>query len=154
MLGCVTLADDWRRVMLRALAEEGPQPDHILEIGRIDGAMANLRKQHLWGAVSDEEFQAECQSLKRQCSALEPGPSSPETPELERAAQLLQDLPALWQHPGVTMEQRREIVREVFHEIRLRVGEVSAVQPRPQYTPLFGYSLWRRHRIVGGERSP
>ena len=38
---------------------------HGLEIGRINGAMANLRKQHLWGAVSDEEFQSEYQSLKQ-----------------------------------------------------------------------------------------
>ena len=154
VLGCVTLGDSWRQTVLRALAKEGPQPDHTLEIGRIDGALANLRKQHLWGAVSDEEFQAEYQSLKRQRSALGARPSSPETLDLERAAQLLRDLPALWQHPGVTPEQRRELVREVFEEIRLREGELSAVQPRPQYAPLFAYSLWRQHRVVGGERSP
>ncbi len=47
MLGCVILDDGWRHATLRALAKEGPQPDHSLEIGRIDGALANLRKQHL-----------------------------------------------------------------------------------------------------------
>ncbi len=125
-----------------------------METGRIDGALANLRKQHLWCAVSDEEFQAEYQSLKRQRSALEPRPSSPKTPDLERAAQLFQDLPALWQHPGVTPEQRRELVREVFSEIRLREGQLSAVEPRPQYAPLFAYSLWRQQQVVGGECSP
>ena len=154
VLGCLTLDEGWHQAILGALAREGPQPDHSLDIGRIDGALANLRKQHLWGAVSDEEFQAEFQSLKRQPSALEPRPSSPETPDLERAAQLLRDLPALWQHPGVTPEQRRELVREVFEEIRLREGEVSAVQPRPLYAPLFAYSLCRQQRVVGGERSP
>ncbi len=125
-----------------------------MEIGRIDGALANLRKQHLWSVVSDEEFQAEYQSLKRQRSDLEPRPSSPETLDLERAAQLLRDLPTLWQHPGVTPEQRRELVREVFHEIRVREGELSAVEPCPQYAPLFAYSLWRQHQVVGGECSP
>ena len=154
VLGCLTLDDGWRQTVLRALTKEGPQPDHSLEIGRIDGALANLRKQHLWGAVSDEEFQADYQSLKRQRSALEPGPSSPGTPDLERAVQLLRDLPALWQHPGVTPEQRRDLVREVFEEIRLRKGELSAVQPRPQYGPLFAYSLCRQHQVVGGKCSP
>ena len=154
MLGCVTLDDGWRQAVLRALANEGPQPDHGLEIGRIDGALANLRKQHLWGAVSDEEFQSEYQSLKRQRSALEPKPSSLKTPDLERAVQLLRDLPALWQHPGVTPEQRRDLVSEVFERIRLREGELSAVQPRPQYAPLFAYGLWRQHQVVGGECSP
>ncbi len=105
VLECVTLDEGWRQAVLGALANEGPQPDHSLEVGRIDGALANLRKQHLWGAVSDEEFQADYQSLKRQRSALEPRPSSPETPDLERAAQLLRDLPTLWQHPGVTLER-------------------------------------------------
>ena len=47
VLGCVTLDDGWRQAVLRALAKKGPQPDHSLEIGRIDGALANLRKQHL-----------------------------------------------------------------------------------------------------------
>ena len=154
VLGCVTLDDGWRQAVLRALANEGPQPDHSIEIGRIEGALSNLRKQHMWGAVSDEEFQAEYQSLKRQRTALEPRPSSPGTPDLERAAELLRDLPALWQHPGVTLEQRRDLVREVFEEIRLREGELSAVQPCPQYAPLFAYSLWRQHRVVGGECSP
>ena len=154
VLGCVTLDDGWRQAVLRALAKEGPQPDHSLEIGRVDGALANLRKQHMWGAVSDEEFQADFQSLKRQRSALEPKTRPPETPDLERAAQLLRDLPALWQHPGVTPEQRRDLVREVFEEIRLREGGLSAVQPFPQYAPLFAYSLWSQHQVVGGECSP
>ena len=154
VLGCVALDDGCRQAVLRALAKEGPLPDHSLEMGRIDGALANLRKQHLWGAVSDEEFQAEHPGLKRQRSALESRPSSPGTPDLERAVQLLRDLPALWQHPGVTPEQRRELVREVFEEIRLREGGLSAVQPRSQYAPLFAYSLSRQHQVVGGERSP
>ncbi len=154
VLGCVTLDDDWHQAVLGALAKEGPRPDHSLEIGRIEGALANLRKQHLWGAVSEEEFQAEFQNLKRQRSALELRPSSPTTPDLERAAQLLRDLPALWQHPGVTPEQRRDMVREVFQVIRLQEGELSAVQPLLQYAPLFAYSLWRQHQVVGGECSP
>ncbi len=139
---------------MRALAKDGPQPAHGLEIGRIDGALANLRKQHLWGAVTDDEFQTEYQSLKRQRSALEPRPSSPGIPDLERAAELLRDLPELWQHAGVPPEQCRDLVREVFEEIRLRKGELSAVQPRPQYAPLFAYSVWRQHQVVGGKRSP
>ena len=140
MLGCVTLVDGWHQAVSQALAKEGPQPDHSLEIGLIDGALSNRRKQHLWGAVSDEEFQAEYQSLKRQRSALEPKTRPPETPDLERPAQLLRDLPVFWQQPGVTPEQRRDLVREGFHEIgeiRLGEGELSAVQPLPKCAALF-----------------
>ena len=72
---------------------------------------------------------------------------------MDRAAQLLQDLPALWRHPGVTPEQRRELAREVFQEIRLREGELVAVKPRPTYQPLFAYSIWRQ-KVAGGDCSP
>jgi hypothetical protein len=107
-------------------------------------------------------FIAELQRLQRQRSAREPRPPSPGTPDLERAAQLLRDLPAWWQHPGVTPEQRRELVREVIrvlirevvHEIRLQEGQLSAVEPRPQYARLFGYSMRRQQRDAGGGRSP
>ena len=102
--------------------------------------------------IGDEEFKDEYQALKRQIRALEPPPSQVLTPNLDRAAQLLRDLPALWHHAGVTSQQRRDLAREVFLEVRLREGRLVAVKPRPQYAPLFAYSLWRQND-VGGKRS-
>ena len=74
------------------------------------------------------------------------------TPNLDRAAELLQNLLALWQHPGITPEQRRDLAREVFQEIRLRHGELVSVEPSPQYQPLFALSL-RRQNVAAGECS-
>ena len=73
-------------------------------------------------------------------------------PNLERASRLLQDLPALWNHPGVTTAQQRGPVREVFQEVRLREVGLIAVRPKPKYVPLFAYALWRQH-VAGGARS-
>ena len=64
----------------------------------------------------------------------------------------MQNLPKLWHHPGVALEQRRDLAREVFEELRLRKGELVAVRPRPTYAPLFAYSLWK-DQFVGGDRS-
>ena len=75
------------------------------------------------------------------------------TPNLDRAAELLQNLPALWEHPGVTQDQRRELAREVFDEIRIRDGKLEAVKPQPKYVPLFAYNLWKKNEYVGGDRS-
>ena len=58
------------------------------------------------------------------------------------------------EHSGVTQSQRRELAREVFDEIRLRDGKLVAGKPRPEYAPLFAYSLWKENLNVGGERSP
>ena len=119
---------------------------------RTDVALANLRKQHLWGAVTDQEFKDEFRVLQQQRRSLVPRPSPRTAPNLEQAARLLQDLPPLWQHPGVTAEQRREPARVVFEEVRLRDGDLIAVRPQPQYAPLVAYALWSY--AVGGERSP
>ena len=135
VLPYLTLDDGWRDAVLGALVTEGPEPDPTLELKRIDGAMANLKKQHLWGSLSDEEFKAEFQMFQRQRRALEPKPVARNAPNLDRAAQLLRDLPALWVHPGVIPEQRRELSREVFQELRLREGRLVSVMPRPQYAP-------------------
>ena len=135
------------------MTNEGPEPDHRLDIRRVDAALANLRKQHLRSAIGDEQSKFEYQALQRQRQTLEPKPSVQSTPNLDRAAELLQSLPARWEHPGVTQEQRRELARKVFDEIRLRNGNLVAVKPRPEYAPLFAYSLWEKGQYVGGERS-
>ena len=70
----------------------------------------------------------------------------------DRVSRLLQDLPALWNHPGVTAAQQRGLALEVFQEVRLRAGGLVAVRPRPEYVPLFAYALWRQH-VAGGVRS-
>ena len=114
--------------------------------------MANLRKQHLWGVIADEDFKKQYQGLERQKKALLTPTVSALTPNLDRAATLLRDMPALWRHPGVTAEQRRDLAREVFEGIRLREGQLVAVKPRPQYAPLFAYSIWR-YNVVGGDKS-
>ena len=85
---------------------------------------------------------------------VESKPSSLRTPDLERAVQLLRDLPALGQHPGVTPEQGRDLVREVFEEVWLREGVPSAVKLRPNYAPIFAQSLWKDQGVVVGQCSP
>ena len=57
------------------MTNEGPEPDHRLDIRRVDAALANLRKQHLRSAIGDEQSKFEYQALQRQRQTLEPKPS-------------------------------------------------------------------------------
>ena len=138
VLPYLTLDDGWRTAVLQALSQEGPKPDRNIELKRVESALANLRKQHLWGAIPDEEFKREFQALEGQRKTLASNPTRDVTPNLERAAEQLRNLPALWHHPGVALEQRRDLAREVFEELRLKEGELVAVRPRPDYA---SYSL-------------
>ena len=130
------------------MAKEGSQPDGTPELNRVEVAMANLRKQHLWGSISDEEFKHDFESLERQRKMLQAKQQLLHTPNLDRAATLLNDLAALWEHPGVSDGQRRELVREVFEEVRLHGREITAVTPKPTYAPLFAYSLCNNAHMV------
>ncbi len=61
----------------------------------------------------------------------------PQLPNLEQAARLLEDLPALWLHPGVTHEQRESLVREVFRRITIDGKDFVSIEPQAAYVPLF-----------------
>ncbi len=152
ILSCLRLDDGWQAAVLGAMVKAGPRLDQSLEKRRVEAAITNLKKQHIWGAVLDEEFKSEYQALARQLKTLEPPVSAAVMPDMDKAAKLLMEMPALWQHPGVTSEQKRELTREVFEEIRLSEGKLVAVKPRPQYAQLFAYSFWRNH-VVGGSKS-
>jgi len=71
-----------------------PRPDHSLDVKRIEAALANLRKQHLWGAIDDGTFKAEHRVLQRQVKSIQPSSPQLMMPNLDRASRLLQDLPA------------------------------------------------------------
>ncbi len=107
----------------------------------------------MWDVTSDDDFKVEYQALRRQRRTLEPKLFQRSTPNLDLAAELSTDPPALCDHPGVTQAQRRELTREVFEEIRVREGKLVAVKPRPDYAPLFAYSIWKENQEVGGDRS-
>jgi hypothetical protein len=62
---------------------------------------------------------------------------SHQLPNLERAAGLLHDLPALWLHPGMTDGQRETLVREVFRRITIDEKDFVSIEPKAEYVPLF-----------------
>lgn len=63
--------------------------------------------------MTDEDFRSEFRRIECQLRALPTPQPDILTPNLDRVAALLRDLPALWQHPGVTPEQRRLAVGSV-----------------------------------------
>ena len=61
----------------------------------------------------------------------------PKLPNLKRAANLLEDLPTLWLHSGVTHEQRESLVREVFRRMTIDGKEFVSIEPQAAHVPLF-----------------
>ncbi len=72
---------------------------------------------------------------------------------MERAAKLLNELPVLWTHHGVTENQRESLIEETLEEVPLRGSRLAKIKPKPEYQPLFasvvaeGVSYGRGERI-------
>ena len=110
---------------------------NVNEIPRIQNALENLRKQHLWGDLSDKAYRQERVALERQMKLASPPTQSRNLPNLQRAAELLNNMPTLWSHSGVTDEQRESFLREVFAQITIDGKQIMAIEPKSSYTPLF-----------------
>ena len=133
---------------------QDPQKHDQGQQNRLAGAIENLRKQHLWGDLSDDEYRREREGLVRQLKLVAKPSQSPQLPNLERAAQLLEDLQALWLHPGVTHEQRESLVQEVFRSITIDGKEFVSIEPQLAYAPLFATMVSDQKLGYRGFNSP
>lgn len=144
VLPYVVLDDGWKQAITRAMHQHRPKAfeDEAQERNAVLRALENLRKQHLWGDLTDEQYRAERLVLERRIKALGPAPDvAAPLPDLERAAALLADLPALWSHPGVEDRQREVLVRELLERVDVAGGRLIAFTPKEPFKPLFAYAV-------------
>jgi hypothetical protein len=109
------------------------------------------------GDISDDEYRREREIIMRQLEVHTTTVKPTHLPNLERAANFLEDLPALWLHSGVTHEEREFLVRQVSRRITIDWKEFVDIEPKPEYAPLFAtmvttFITFRRqcfrHRVV------
>ena len=99
------LPKDWERTIRASLARPADRdPDDAeRERRQMHAALGRLRKQHLWGDITDGEYRAEREEIERRLANLQPcSPAPVRLPDLQRAAKLLKDIGALWNHSGVS----------------------------------------------------
>ncbi len=91
VLSCIHLNDDWKTLVIAALQGESQKSDSRGQQERITRAMENLRKQHIWGDITDDAYRRERTALDLQLKSTAPK-VCPDLPNMERSAQLLNDL--------------------------------------------------------------
>ena len=143
VLAYVNLDKGWKTRVMAVILNGGVTENKANQdqANRLSKVLENLRKQHLWGDISDGDYRREKADLERQIKTLTPDTTPIEMPNMERAAQLLNEMPALWQHPGVTNKQRESLVQEVFNKISVDGDALVTVEPKPEYAPLFAEML-------------
>jgi site-specific DNA recombinase len=143
VLAYVNLDKGWKTRVMAVILNSGVTENKANQdqANRLSKVLENLRKQHLWGDISDADYKCKRDDLERQIKVLTPDTTPVEMPNIERAAQLLNEMPVLWQHPGVTNKQRESLVQEVFNKISIDGEALVAVEPRPEYAPIFADML-------------
>ena len=105
--------------------------------------MEGLRKQHMWGHISDEDYRTQHQELQR---ALDDIPREQSAPlaltDFSRSAKLLGEFGTLWNHPGVSDESRKAFIEEVFEQVQIDELGIRAVKTVEDYLPLMAIATW------------
>jgi hypothetical protein len=135
------LYDGWKTVVATALKGEKEIENNYAQRDKLHQVIQNLRKQHLRGDISDIDYRHNKMTLERQLKTISPANPGKTLPNLERAAQLINDLPSLWSHSGVTDKQREELVQEIFTKITIDGKNLAQIEPKPSYAPLFAAVL-------------
>ena len=80
-------------------------------------------------------------------------PAQPrQLPNLERAVDLLENMRVLWSHSGVTDEQRESFIRGVFKRILIDGKQITSIEPKSDYKPLFAtMPLTSKYGYCGSE---
>ena len=149
----LSLPANWELSALESIA--GGSSDEVEadgETSRLEATRERLRKLYQWGDIEEAEYRRERERLGRQLLVLEAEREHAAVSNLEelgRAAELLQDLPRLWAHPGVTQDQRRDFANEAFESVRLDDAGIRAVEPRVPYRRLLRAAVEDGMEMVG-----
>jgi site-specific DNA recombinase len=154
VLSYMELPDTWKSMILDATREDDSYQVDTKEIPRIQQALENLRKQHLWGDLTDKEYRQERVALERQKKLVEPPPPVHHMPNLERSAEILKSMRILWSHSGVNDQQREDFIQEAFKEITIDGKQITAIEPRSNYAPLFAAVVLNPKYGYRGAKSP
>ena len=113
---------------------------------RLKASLKRLKEQYRWGHISQREYLKEYKETETQLRQLAPGRNGQE--ELERLAHFLADVADAWRKAN--QEQRNELARVLFKEIRLENGgKVVAVKPRPELETFFKLSYECHAKDIG-----
>ena len=121
VLQSVELNPDWQRriVQLTVQGQEGPHPREILEKRR------RISRAYAEGAFTDGEFE---QKLAEIDALLAKTPVT-DLPTLEEAAELFQNIPALWME--ATLQERRQLLNPLIERVYvdLETKLIGAIVP-------------------------
>ncbi len=129
-----TLPQNWQDQVLEMIQQRaGTQQDVVRERARMKSQLERLKRLFVLGDLSESAYRVERDRLRAQLAVLTP----PVMPNLEKAAELLQDFGEIWD--AATPKECRQIIHTLLKTVYLdaKRGPVVAIEPRPEFADLF-----------------
>jgi hypothetical protein len=130
----LTLPSTWQEEILAQVEGNCSKPENGVTREQIEGRLKRLKQLFVLGDLSETEYRAERDKLRAKLADLTP----PELPDLQRAAEPLEDFGTIWD--GATPKERKQIVHTLLEAVYLDSGDdgpLVAVEPRAEFAPLF-----------------
>ncbi len=128
------LPEDWQvGVLARVQAQFGDVQDAARQQRRLQQRLDRLKRLYLLDEIDETEFLREREQLRDKLHALQ----SPEMPDLEQAAALLQNFGVLWS--AADLQEQRQLAHTLLEAVYLDAATepVVAVEPRTEFALLF-----------------
>jgi len=132
-LSTLRLPDEWREKVMANLHSRFQAGNSEQDKIRLQQQMERYRTLFVLGDITEEEYKSRRQELKRQLDALTP----PAMPDLEQAAQLLDNIGNIWQRAND--DERHKLLHAMLEAVYLdsEAGPVVGIVPKPDLAPLF-----------------
>ena len=126
-------ADYRRQILAMHAAQRQDGDDRAARRAQAEQRLARIKELFGWGDMEREVYLAERDRLQQELAILRDDDSAGGV--IEAAAMLLADIKAAWN--DATQEQRNDLARLLFREIRIRDNEIVALVPAPEFVPFF-----------------
>ena len=148
------LPDDWKKMIMGLTRGDEQKTVDDTQKKRMEQALERTKQLYKWGDLTEDEYRKERVELEKQLKLLNPVPQTYDMPNLDRAAQLLNDMPSLWNNQGVTDEQREALIKGIFNSIIVDSKQITAIEPKPEYSPLLASIIVKDQYAYCGVNSP
>lgn len=131
ILAQLRLPEDWQRRALDLLGEsDDDRKAQEKQRTNLEGQLDRLRVVFQLGDISESAYRAERDRIRSEIQTLRPVKHF----DLERAAQVLKNLGALWH--AATLHEREEITHSMIERLYTFDGRIVTIEPKVDFYPL------------------
>ena len=147
-LGEFSIPDDYQRRILEMYTRLGAQhQDEDKTRSASESRLQRIKELYTWGDITKQEYRIQRDVVQRELAAIPTREGN--TQNLERLASFLRNVVEGWR--AASQEQRNQLARALFEEVRVRDKQMVAVRATPELEPFFRVSYGCQEKSIAGD---